>query len=311
MVIVEDPQATDTYEPRPERIQVMVARGITNLTGQVTEKAAWLSLVTPQDIVGIKVYSEPGPNGGTRPAVAAAVAQALINAGLPPQHVIVWDKSESDLRSAGFLGLASRLGIRVASSAQAGYDPTNYYDTPLIGNLVWGDLEFGQKGHGVGRRSFVSKLVSRQITKIINLSPLLNQNEVGVSGNLYGLTMGSVDNTMRFKGDRERLERAVPEIYALPALGDRVVLNIVDALICQYEGGRRGMLQYATVLNQLRFSKDPVALDVLSIQELQRQRKAANAPEVKPDLQVYYNASLLQLGVSDPARIQVETIRQN
>ena len=147
------------------------------------------------------------------------------------------------------------------------------------------------------------------MTKIINLTPLLNHNEAGVSGNLYSLALGSVDNTLRFEGDTARLTTAVPEIYALPALGDRVVLNIVDALICQYEGGQHGLLHYSTVLNQLRFSRDPVALDMLSVRELDRQRHAAKAPNVKPNLDLYNNAALLELGVSDVKKIQVDTLK--
>ena len=119
---------------------------------------------------------------------------------------------------------------------QTFYNP----DTAIIGNLVWGDLEFGKKGEGVGRKSFVSRLVSRQITKIISIAPLLNENEAGICGHLYSLAMGSVDNTLRFEGDPDRLAVAVPEIYALPVLGDRVALNITDALIGQYEGGGKG-----------------------------------------------------------------------
>ena len=66
-----------------------------------------------------------------------------------------------------------------------------------------------------------------------------------------------------------------------------MVLNITDALICQYEGGERGLLHYSATLNELRFSRDPVALDVLSIQELDRQRQLAHAPAVKPNLKLY------------------------
>jgi len=86
------------------------------------------------------------------------------------------------------------------------------------------------------------------------------------------------------------------------------VLNITDALMCQYEGAERGLLHYSAVLNQLRFSRDPVALDVLSIQELDRQRQLAHAPPVKPNLKLYSNAALLQLGVDDLKRIQVDAV---
>ena len=178
---------------------------------------------------------------------------------MPPDHIIIWDKHEDDLRAAGFFKLAAQFGVRAAGAAESGYDPTNFYnpDTAIIGHLVWGDLEFGKKGEGVGRKSFVSKLVSRQITKIISIAPLLNENDAGICGHLYGLAMGSVDNTLRFEGDADRLAVAVPEIYALPVLGDRVVLNITDALIGQYAGGDKGLLQYSEVPNQLWFSRDP------------------------------------------------------
>ena len=205
--------------------------------------------------------------------------------------------------------MEEKLGIRVAGSSSAGYDSTNFYDTPLIGNLVWGDLEFGRTGESLGRKSYVSKLVSHELTKIINLTPLLNHNAAGVSGHLYGLTMGSVDNSLRFEADATRMAKAVPEIYALPSVGDKVVLSITDALICQYEGGQRGLLHYSTVLNQLRFSRDPVALDVLSIKELTRQRGSSHGPNLRPNLELYRNAALLELGVGDLSRIQIETLR--
>jgi hypothetical protein len=308
VVTVDDPGATEAFEARPERVREMVSRAITNLTGKLSAREAWLSLVSTQDVVGLKVYSVPGPHSGTRPAVVAAIVEALLAAGLPPGQIVVWDRQTVDLRLAGYFDLAERYHIRVAGSAQAGYDEKTFYDTPLLGNLVWGDVEFGKKDPGVGRKSFVSKLLSQEITKIINITPLLNHNLAGVSGNLYGLAVGSVDNIFRFESDASRLAKAVPEIYALPSLSDHVVLSVVDGLICQYEGGERGLLHYSTTLNQLRFSRDPVALDMLSLQELQRQRRAANAPESKPNLDLYEIAALLELGVNDLKRIDVEAL---
>jgi hypothetical protein len=311
VVIAENPSAVTDFQPDAAIVQDMVSRGITDLTGKATIAGAWRSLVSTQDVVGIKVCSAPGEISGTRPAVVAAVIHGLLDAGLPPDRIIIWDKRSDNLRAAGFSRLAEQLGVRVAGAADAGYDPTNFYnpDTATIGNLVWGDYEFGKKGEGVGRRSFVSQLVSRDLTKIISVAPLLNDNITGVYGHLYSLAIAGVDNTWRFEGDPGRLAVAVPEIYALPLLGDRVVLNITDALIGQYEGGERGLLHYSAVPNQLWFSHDPVALDTLAVRELERERRAANAPQFTPRLEIYTNAALLQIGVNDPAKIQVEKIK--
>jgi hypothetical protein len=310
VVIAQDSNATDAFRPNLERVRAMVDRAITNLTKQPTVPEAWRTLVSTQDVVGLKVFSAPGPHSGTRPAVVEAVVEGLLAAGLPAKHIIVWDRQVADLRLAGFFDLSDRYGIRVEGSAHAGWDEQVFYnpDSPVLGNLVWGDLEFGRKGDGVGRKSFVSKLLSREITKIINITPLLNHNEAAVSGNLYGLAMGSVDNLIRFESGPEALATAIPEIYSLPALSDHVVLNITDALICQYEGGDRGLLHYSATLNQLRFSRDPVALDVLSIKELDRQRQLANCPTVRPNLKLYSIAALLQLGVNELKRIDVVTV---
>jgi hypothetical protein len=308
VVVVQDPGATENLVPVAERIQSMVARAMTNLTGKVTVADAWRSLLSTQDIIGIKVFSTPGPNSGTRPAVVAAVVEELLGAGLPPRHIIIWDRQAVDLRLAGFFEMEQRYGIRVMGSVEAGYDEKTFYETALLGNLSWSDLEFGKKGTSVGRKSYVSKLVSHEMTKIINITPLMHHNSAGVSGNLYTLAMGSVDNTLRFETDTDSLARSVPEVYALPILGDRVALNIVDALICQYEGQQRGLLHYSSVLNELRFSRDPVALDVLSLQEIDRQRQLAGVPLVNTNLELYPNASLLEIGVSDLKRIQVDKL---
>ncbi len=289
----------------------MVNRGLTHFTGKATPAQAWRSLVSTQDVVGIKVFSAAGELSGTRPAVVAAVIHGLLDAGLPATNIIIWDKHADDLRAAGFFKLGATLGVRVAGVVETGYDPTNFYlpDSPVVGNLVYGDLEFGKKGEGVGRKSFVSLLVSRQITKIISIAPLLNENEIGACGQLYSLALGGVDNTFRFESDADRLAVAVPEIYALHALGDKVVLDITDALIGQYEGSSRGLLQYSFVLNELWFSHDPVALDTLAIKELDHERRALDAPEFKPNLELYANAALLQLGMNDTNKIQVEKIK--
>jgi len=126
--------------------------------------------------------------------------------------------------------------------------------------------------------------------------------------------MGSVENTRRFESDTDGLATAVRDILARQrgdnrdALGDRVILSIGDALICQYQGEEQPLLHYSAGLNQLWFSTDPVALDVLAIQELDRQRTAAKAPAVKTNLELYQNASLLEIGASDTRQIDVSRV---
>jgi Domain of unknown function (DUF362) len=308
VIIVEDPQATVEYIAQPVIVRRMVEDGLVRLTGADTAADAWRQLVSTSDRVGIKVFSGPGRFSGTRPAVVEAVARGLMEAGLPATNLLIWDRSLVDLRLAGFTDLATQLGVRLAASADAGYDEDHFYDTPLLGRLVFGDHEFGRKGDAVARKSFVSKLVTREMTKIISIAPMLNHNALGVAGNLLNVSLGSVDNLLRFEGDRDRLFTAIPEIHALPILGDRVALNITDALVCQYEGGERGLLHYSVALNELRFSTDPVALDVLSVRELERHRQPPRPGGATNFTDLFRNASLVEIGVSEPTSIRVERV---
>jgi hypothetical protein len=305
VLVVEHPTATQAFSPQFEPVQRMVAEGLAQFTGKPKLSEAWLSLVSTQDVIGIKVHSAPGPMSGTRPVVVAAIVESLLASGFSPGRIVIWDKRAIDLRLVRYHELAEKYQVSIAGALEESYDPAQSYPSSILGKLVYGDLEFGRKGEGIGRNSYVTKLLTRRITKIVNVTPLLNHNQAGVSGALFTLAMASVDNTLRFE-DLDRLATAVPEIYALPDLADRVVLNIVDALICQYRGEERSYLQYSTALNQLWFSRDPVAVDALALLELDRNRRESKPH--KSTLQIYANAALMDLGVADTNQIKVERL---
>jgi hypothetical protein len=311
IVLVQGENLLDAFLPNDKAVEAAFNHGLLALTHQPNLAAAWQSLIKTNDIVGIKVFSEPGPLTGTRPAVVAAIAHGLMTAGLKAKQIIIWDKHTDTLRKAGFFRLGAKLGVRVAGAAETGCDTNTFYlpDSPVIGQLVWGDQEFGQKGDGIGKKSFVSKLVSRQMTKIISVAPLINENEAGTCGHFFSLTLGSVDNTRRFEGDPDRLAVALPEIYALPSIGDRVVLHVTDALLGQYQGGPASFLQYSAELDQLWLGHDPVALDTLALKELAHERRTVGASPAPSNYQIYTNAVLLQLGINDPSRILVDKVK--
>ncbi len=309
--IVHDARATQAFEPEPDVVASMVNRGVMAFTGKSTTAEAWTSLVTTQDVVGVKVHTSPGPLSGTRPAVAAAVVRGLLDAGLPPSHIVLWDRRLEDLRAAKFVELARSLGVRVAGAMDAGWDPRNPYENPLLGQLVFGDREFGQtasptnKTGVLGRNSYFSRLLTQELTRLVTIAPLLNHNDAGVSGVLYTMASASTDNFLRFETHPQVMAEAVPEIFGDPRIADRVALNIVDALIGQYEGRQRSRLNRAGTPNQIWFSKDPVALDVLAIEELNRQRVLRNDPLPVSRTELYRNAHYLELGKDDPRQIDV------
>jgi len=308
IVVVSDPGAVYNLQPQPDRVQAMVSRAITELVQSSSAELAWSTLVNSNDVVAIKVVSSPGPNTGTRLSVVQAVVKGLLSAGVMATNIIVWDHSEADLRRAGYGVLTSAFGITLAGALQSGYDPSESYTFALVTGLRYGDLEFGKTGEGVGRRSFVTKLLGPRVTQIISIAPASNKQSTGVTGHIYSMTLGSLDNTWRFESNPSTLSWALPEIYAMRSIGDRVVLCITDALICQYEGEDTTLLHYSAVANELYFGTDPVALDLLALQLLAKQRRSYASAEAKPDLNTYRNAALLQLGVDDLDQVPIKRV---
>jgi len=307
VLIVGHSAATQAFSPQTEAVRKMLETGILRFTGAASEKSAWATLISTQDVLGIQVHSAPGRTSGTRPAVVESLIESLLRSGIAPDRIVIWDRRAVDLRLAGFYEVAKKFNVEVAGALDEGYDSEVFYTSPLLGKLVYGDVEFGKKGEGTGRNSYVTKLLTKRITKIINVTPLLNHNQAGVSGALYGLAMASVDNILRFE-EPERLATAVPEIYGLPELADKVALNIVDALICQYRGEERSLLHYSTTLNELWFSRDPVAVDTLAIKVLD-QNRGAETRSRKSALQIYNNAALMDLGVAEADKIKIERLQ--
>ncbi|HEY1170909.1 MAG TPA: hypothetical protein VGH19_06020 [Verrucomicrobiae bacterium] len=308
VVVASTDGALESFNPNAEAVRKLVREGLLKLTGKKDDRSAWLSLVSTQDTIGIKVLTAPGRYSGTRKEVVAGVIEGLREAGIAPGNIVLWDRTLVEMQVAGYGELASKYGVRLEGAQSAGWDDKTFYESSIIGKPVFGDFEFDKKGEDVGRNSFMSKLVSKRITKIISIAPLLNHNTVGVSGHLYSLAIGSMDNTIRFENETSRMAVAVPEIYNMPQLADRMVLAITDALLCQYQGESRTLLHYSAVLNELRFSRDPVALDALSVEELERQRELANVPSKKEKLEIYGNAALLELGVADTKQIKIERV---
>ncbi len=313
VTIAFDAQATEAFSPNRMVVRRMVDAGIKGMTARPTTEDAWHSLVQTNDVVGFKVTASPGPVSGTRTSVVRALVESLLQAGFPPHHVIIWDKRMIDLQNGGWVNLANDLGVRCEASEESDWDPNRFYESPMAPRLIAGDLEFGIKNkEGVGRKSYVTRLLTQKITKIISVAPVLSHNFTGVNGHLTGLALGSVDNSLRFSGQPDRLAEVIPEICALDDLMPKVVMGVSDALICQYRGEETTLLHYAKVLNELRFSHDLVALDALALADIETARGEHRTGTEKPHLtDLYSNAELIEMGVSNRDRIDIHRLPEN
>lgn len=306
--VAADPAATTAFVPNASAVRRMVDRGLLAVSGKDSHANAWREFVGTNDVVGFKVTSAPGALIGTRLPVVEALVTSLIEAGHPKSKIIIWDREARDLKTSGYESLAARLGVRAAASTDAGWDGQRSYESPYAGKLVYGDLEFGGDRFAVGRKSHVTKLLSREITKIITVAPVLSHNGAGINGHLASLALGSMDNIHRFD-EPVRVAEALPEICALDDLMPKVAFGVTDALVCQVRGDETARLHDTVALNEIRFSTDLVALDVIALGDIATARKAYPIEGEKPfKTDLYVNAEILELGIADIRRIDLERV---
>lgn len=307
--VAGDAAATSAFAPNAGVVRRLVDHGLMTFAGKSSMSDAWRQFVSTNDVVGFKVTSAPGPLIGTRVPVVEALITSLIDAGHPKSQIIIWDREARDLKAAGYESLANRLGVRSIASTDAGWEATKFYESPYSGKLVFGDLEFGQGDRfAVGRKSHVTKLLTKQVTKIITVAPVLSHNAAGVNGHLAALAFGSIDNVYRFD-EPVRTAEAIPEICALDDLMPKVAFGVSDALVCQVRGDETARLHDTVALNEIRFSTDLVALDSMALTDIATARKTYPISGEKPfKTDLYVNAEILDLGIADSRRIDVERV---
>ncbi len=322
VIWIENPDVVSRFSVNGEQVREMVDEALLKLTSASDLGTAWTRLgITSQDVVGVKIATMGGPILSTHRPIVQAVCAGLMAAGVPPQHIIVWDKDEADMESAGYVPTPasdSHVGIESVFPG-TGYDPDAIYKSELLGTLIWGDSEFVRHGNddlmaavnaavkdkafggptatgsgalddGLGdssipqtsNKSHFARLVSTVCTKIVNIPVLTDNSYIGINGCLGSLALASVDNNRRFQGDPTYGDPAIAEIMSDPLLRRKVVVNILDGLIAQYAGGPRFDPQFTKSIGAIYVSRDPVAIDALVLKRLEEWRMTDGQGHIDP-----------------------------
>jgi uncharacterized protein (DUF362 family) len=313
---VHNPNAIKDYTTNPRVVREMVNRLILAVTGQSDVAKAWASLVSPEDRIGIKICAAGGDLFTTHHDIVNAIVDGLVAAGHSRNSIIVWDRSLGGIKGAGYR--PGMDGFQLKSIVpREGYDAKTVLSAPIIGKLVWGDFEYAgdiTKGPILSDNDYTSnvshfsKILSNEVTKVINV-PIMSISETnGIAGCIYNMTIPNIDNWRRFaQGSRFGAE-SLAEVYANPIIAKKVVFNLMDGLIAQYAGGPQPQPNYAVHHATLYASRDPVALDATALKRLEEWRARGSLREIGPQAAYVDFASQLGLGNSAPNRIELRNI---
>jgi len=310
--------AHNVYQADP--IRQMMEQGMKSLTGAPSWTEAWRSMFEKGDVVGIKVSPVGGKNLCSDATVLHNVLAGLNEAGVPAKDVIVFNRYREEAFEAG-IDKWIPPGVRFEFASERytetqldmdGYDADHFMEMALIKpgeNL--NDPHF--------RRSYVAKIVTQKINKLINLPVLKHHQSAGVTIALKNMSHGMVNNVNRshLTPTLNACGVFIPSVVSLPVIREKATLHICDGVKASFHGGPPGRPQFMWEHKTMYFATDPVALDKTGLKAIDEKRKLAGLPSIalsKPDkfsgflnCQVEHIeiAGQLGLGVFDDAKIDV------
>lgn len=309
------------YQTAP--IRQMMEKGMLELTGAPSWQDAWKVFVQPGDVVGIKVSPVGGPTLSSDASVLNTIIDGVKQAGVPVKDIIVFSRYRREIPDAGIDKWLPQ-GVRWTAPSEQydniqldmdGYDPEHYMEMALI--------KPGENPNDAHfRRSYVSKVVTQQVNKIINLPVLKHHQSAGVTIALKNMSHGFVNNVNRshLTPTANACGIFIPSVVNLPVIRQKVVLHICDAVKASYHGGPGARPQYVWEHKTMYFATDPVALDKTGLRAVDAKRAQAGMASIelsKPDKDSHFLncqpehiefAGQLGLGEFDDKKINVKKI---
>lgn len=324
VVEVHDESAMIIDKPDSAVINAMFEKGIQQLTG-VNMKKSFKMLFTKKDVIGIKVNPVGAGLISTRLELVDAIIDWLVKSGMKRSNIIIWDRFDYMLADAGFtperypgIGIEGLQTMDEAAAEGKADDDSRWLkpdgkhisaDNFDMDAYYWADVEGPQDDKPYlnqhvfsGKHSYFGKLLTQKLTKIINV-PVFKNTGNGISMATKNIGYGAVCNTARLH--RPLFFDVNVEVTAFPAIRDKMVLNVIDGLRAQYDGGPMPNAQFTYLFNTLFFATDPFAVDMVCHNILVQKRKEMNVNvNEHPRFTEYLRyAERLGLGIADLEKI--------
>jgi hypothetical protein len=273
VVVVKSEKSVDTTTGAADGdvVREMMAQGMRTLTGERSTPDAWRRFFTPADVVGIKVNCGGYPHVISAYEIVAETVRQLMAIGVPLPQIYVYERFQNQLDEVNYAPhLPEGLQIVAAERANrytdnSGYDPETYLEANL----------FGEED----TRSNMMRLVSKRLTKIINIPNIKDHGATGATGCLKNVAYGSFSNVARtHQGGKSHTYSVVGTLASIEPLRSRTVLQIMDGLRGVWHGGPFARTtRYVFYPRQIMFGTDPVAIDRLLLDIIDNKRREENA----------------------------------
>ena len=271
----------------PARVKILLEKALNEALGSKDAAAGLRSIMSEDDVVGVKLNCLAGRPLSPTKEVTDALVDIMKQAGISTKNVFFFERGERDIRKGGFDVRRSGDGPRFIGNDSPGF---NYQPEPEIS---------GQVG------SCLSRIVTDRIDVMINLGVLKDHNLAGLGAGMKNL-FGIIHNPNKYHDDG--CDPYVADVLAFPVVQKKLRLTILDALTAQCEGGPGYLPAYAFEFNGILASTDPVALDRVAWDLIDKQRKHKGLPgleEAGRPPRWIATAQKKGLGMGDLSKIKV------
>jgi uncharacterized protein (DUF362 family) len=320
IVVVKNTRSVNDNVIVEQEVYDMIARSMLELTGEKKLKKAWRKFVAPGERIGLKVNPVAGKSLSTSHEVVRSVIAQLEESGISRSQLTIWDRREFEMTDVGFTP-ENYPGIRIIGTEQMDKDGLYYgRDGKLYGeHMIDRDWYFRADVEGEydeytipymvngGKYSYFTKIVTRELDKIINI-PILKNAGATVTLALKNLAFGSVSNTGRLHASL--WNETCAQVCAFAPLRDKVVLNIADGIKGCFNGGPGANPQFFCDYHTIMASTDPVAMDrigydIVLAKRIEEGLQKEGSPSA---LEFMLQAEKLSLGVADRAKIDLREV---
>ncbi len=214
----------------------------------------------PKGAVGMKTNCLAAFNPTLSPLIDALSELITKNSKIDNNDLIVWERTNKELKRAGYKLNASSFGRRYlgTDSSGVGYDDSQFYSAGKVDSMV-------------------TRILTRMVDHNINLGVLKHHSIAGMSAGMKNM-YGAVHNPNKYHGNN--CSPFTADINNLEPIKSKHRLTVIDAVRVQYDKGPGFNSKYMGYYNGLVLSENPVAADSVALMILDHLRRENGLPQL-------------------------------
>lgn len=283
----------DNVDLNGQVVEQMLKQGVRKLTKTNSNEEAWRSIIpNPNKKVAIKINCQTTAIY-TKAKVVNAIINCLVNRGVSPSNIIIYDLRDNAFAYAGF-SKNLQSGIKIGTNEElGGYSLFSWFDNPFKNprirfcKVLAGEGEYG-----------CDYLINVPVLKALD----------GWSGVTLSMKnhYGSISNPAALHSS---IHDRIAQLNAHSLIQKKTRLIVVDGIFAQYKWSDSRDQRHVAKTKLLLLGYDSVAVDYIGWQILESLRKSYGMKPLEPIPMFLEKATkIFGLGNSNPDKIKVQTI---